>query len=96
MLLKTQKPDLAIVDLMMPGLNGFEVLSKIRRAHTDLIFILLASKSAGYYRHLALTSGADYFCTKPNDFELIPIIVADCITNKFKKSQNYRWIAERA
>ena len=102
-MLRFYKPDLAIVDLMMPGLNGFEILSKIRKTDKGLIFILQAFYSTSFYRHLALGAGADYFFTKPNDSELLATVISDCIINKFNQLnrvhevnevKNYSWVME--
>ena len=69
--LRTLKPDLAIVDIKMPGLTGLEVLSEIRKEDKDLKFIVLTLFSTEYYRQIAMERGADYFFSKVDDFEKI-------------------------
>ncbi len=59
--------DLVILDLMMPGANGLEILSKIRshpeRAQTPVI--ILTAKGQDTDRDAALAGGANDFLTKP-------------------------------
>ena len=59
--------DLVILDLMMPGASGLEILAKIRtdpkRAHTPVI--ILTAKGQDTDREAALAGGADDFLTKP-------------------------------
>ena len=69
--LRTLKPDIAIVDIKMPGLSGLEVLNEIRKENKKLIFIILTFFSMDYYRQLALEAGVDYFFSKIDDFEKI-------------------------
>ncbi len=80
--LKKQKPDLAIIDFKMPGLNGIEVLSEIRKENKDLVFMLLTFYTSKQYMHQAFDSGADYFFTKSEDFEQVSDVVALCIRRK--------------
>jgi len=70
------KPDLAIVDLKMPGLTGLEVLSEIRKENKNLQFIILTLHASDYYRQMALEAGADYFFSKVDDFEKVAEVVA--------------------
>lgn len=74
--LRTLKPDLAIVDIKMPGLSGLEVLQKIRKEDTTIKIIILTFYSSDYYRHIALKSGADYFFNKVDEFQEVALVVA--------------------
>ena len=59
--------DLVILDLMMPGANGLEILSKIRTtpSHADTPVIILTAKGQDTDREAALAGGANDFLTKP-------------------------------
>lgn len=62
----TRNPDLVILDLMLPGLNGLDVCRRVRRAYTRPIMMLTASQSEA--DHVAgLELGADDFVIKPID-----------------------------
>ena len=74
--LRDMKPDLAIVDIKMPGLSGLKVLSEIRKENKTIKFIILTFNSSDYYRRVAIQSGADYFFSKSDDFEKVSQVVA--------------------
>src|SRR4051812_1265731 len=65
-----ERPDLAIVDIMMPGLNGYDLTEKLREATAteDLPIIVLTARAGGADRAHAFRVGADAFIQKP--FEL--------------------------
>lgn len=67
------KPDLVVLDVMMPGLNGHEVLARIRRAPetADLPVILLTAKSGESDEIEGLSRGADDFVTKPFSMKVL-------------------------
>lgn len=77
--LRLLKPDLAIVDLKMPGLSGLDVLTGIRQEDSALKFILLTFFASDYYRQLAIQAGVDYFFSKVDDFEKVALVVADMV-----------------
>ena len=76
---KTAKPDLVVLDLMIPGIHGLEVCKLIRRdaATETLPIIMLTAKSDQVDKILGLELGADDYVTKPfNVRELIARIRA--------------------
>lgn len=73
--LKNLKPDLAVVDIKMPGLSGLEVLHEIRKEDALLKFMILTFYSSENYLKLAMSYGADYFFSKVDDFEKISPVV---------------------
>jgi DNA-binding response OmpR family regulator len=56
---------LAIVDVMLPGLNGFEICSRIRAQHVELPILMLTAKGAEEDILQGFESGADDYVTKP-------------------------------
>ena len=73
------KPDLAIVDIKMPGLSGLEVLKEIRKEEQKIKIIILTFFSFDYFRQMALQAGADYFFSKTDDFEKLSLVVAELV-----------------
>jgi len=70
------KIHLVIVDIMLPNLNGYSVISKIRD-NLNIPIIVISAKVEGYDKILALDMGADDYVTKPFDpLELIARINA--------------------
>jgi DNA-binding response OmpR family regulator len=66
-----ESPDLVILDIMLPGKDGFEVLREIRTAHT-LPVIMLTAKGEDADRIVGLEMGADDYLPKPfNPRELL-------------------------
>ena len=58
------KPDLIILDLMLPGIDGIELLTRLRRESTVYV-ILLTAKTEETDRVIGLSIGADDYVTKP-------------------------------
>ena len=77
--LRNLKPDLAIVDLKMPGLSGLQVLTEIRHEDKALKFIILTFCASEYYRQLAFNVGADYFFSKVEDFEKVSLVLNEMV-----------------
>ncbi|MBP3654443.1 MAG: response regulator transcription factor [Oscillospiraceae bacterium] len=59
--------DLLILDVMMPGLNGYELASQVRAKHLGTPILMLTAKSGVEDRIAGLNAGADYYLTKPFD-----------------------------
>ena len=57
--------DLLILDVMMPGLNGFELARHLRRKHSAVPILMLTARSDLSDRIEGLNAGADYYLTKP-------------------------------
>ena len=69
------RPDVALIDLVMPDLPGLEVIPRLRAARPELGIIALTLLDADAYRRAALAAGADEFVPKSVLItELIPAI----------------------
>lgn len=62
------KPDVAIVDIMMPGMDGYEVCRSLKK-YTNCQVILLSAKGEVTDRVTGLNAGADDYMVKPFSFE---------------------------
>lgn len=62
--IRMEQPDLAILDIMMPGLDGYRVLRNIRQ-NNNIPVIMLSAKDADSDKVLGLNLGADDYITKP-------------------------------
>jgi two-component system alkaline phosphatase synthesis response regulator PhoP len=58
------KPDLILLDIMLPGLDGIELLARLRR-ESDVYVILLTARTEETDKVVGLTIGADDYVTKP-------------------------------
>lgn len=61
------KYDLIILDVMLPGKNGFEVCREIRRQGSEVAILMLTAKTQVIDRVVGLKLGADDYLTKPFD-----------------------------
>jgi two-component system OmpR family response regulator len=68
----TFRPDLVILDVMMPGLDGFSVLSRLRGEGHQVPVLFLTARDATEDKVRGLTTGADDYVTKP--FSLSEVI----------------------
>ena len=57
--------DLVILDLMLPGMSGYEILSRIREMGTHVPVLVLSARSLSEDRMLAYDRGGDAYITKP-------------------------------
>lgn len=78
---KSENPHMVLLDVMMPGMDGFTVLRKIReKSHVPAIMI--TAKSEDYDKILGLELGADDYITKPfNPMEAVARIKAQLRRN---------------
>ena len=65
--------DALIVDLMLPGTNGFKICDELRRAENWTPILVLTAKDGEFDHTEALDTGADDYLTKPFSF---PVLVA--------------------
>ncbi|MEY3764252.1 MAG: hypothetical protein RLZ42_912 [Armatimonadota bacterium] len=81
-ILKTESPDLVILDVMMPGLDGYEVLTYIREtAHLEgLPVVMLTARAQLDDIQLGLSLGADAYLAKPFDPEDLLSVVESLIS----------------
>ena len=58
-------PDIVVLDVMMPGIDGFTACSKIRKAHPDITILLLTARDTDADFMTGFTAGCDDYLTKP-------------------------------
>lgn len=64
-------PDLVILDIMMPGIDGLEVLRRLRTADAQLPVMMLTAKDTPPDQIHGLEVGADDYVVKPFNFEIL-------------------------
>ena len=62
---KNELPDMACLDIMMPGMNGYDVCREIRRVDEKIPILFISAKSEEIDKVLGLELGADDFIVKP-------------------------------
>lgn len=82
------KPDLAIIDINMPGISGLRVLKETRKQDQEIKIIILTFSAIDRYREMVLREGADYFFLKAEDFEKIHLVVAEMVREEQRLAMN--------
>jgi len=58
-------PDIVVLDVMMPGIDGFTACSRIRKAHPDITILLLTARDTDADFMTGFMAGCDDYLTKP-------------------------------
>lgn len=61
------RPDIAVMDIQMPGINGIEAMREIRKSNDHIIFIVMSAYDKFDYAQEAIKLGALEYLTKPMD-----------------------------
>ena len=72
-IIKQSPPDIVLLDVMMPGMSGYEVCQEIRRdeKHAGLPVVLVTALDKDSDRQTGLDAGADEFLTKPAEDDVL-------------------------
>jgi len=80
--IKKEKPDLLILDLKLPGMDGIETLKEIRRFEKKLLVIVLTGYETVHSAVEAMKLGAYDYLSKPVDIEKIKTLIRDALRAK--------------
>ncbi|WP_017379085.1 response regulator transcription factor [Paenisporosarcina sp. TG-14] len=86
LLMKTQKVDLAVIDIMMPGINGFEVTKELKKIY-EIPVILLTAKHQIEDKEKGFKSGSDDYIVKPFEFKEL-LFRIQAILRRYDKNQD--------
>jgi DNA-binding response OmpR family regulator len=83
-LVHERRPDVAILDVMMPKVNGYDLVKQIRASETvdDLPVILLTARAGEFDRRFGLEVGADDYVRKPFSPRLLEERVEELLARK--------------
>ncbi len=76
--IQREKPDLVLLDVMMPGMSGLELCNTVKNVLgvKDIYILILTAKEQGLDKHIWESSGADAYIAKPfNLDELLKKVV---------------------
>ena len=88
--IREEKPDLAILDIMLPGISGLELCRKIRENHTYPV-IMLTAKVEDMDKIMGLTLGADDYITKP----FLPLELVARVKAQLRRYKRYNVAEEK-
>lgn len=90
-LVEREQPDLIILDLMLPGLDGLEVCKQLRRQGINTPILMLTAKSDEVDKVLGLELGADDYLTKPfSPRELVARVKAILRRSQIEKRADHK------
>ncbi len=88
--LPSQKWDLALVDIKMPGMDGLDLQRKIREVDSDIIVIIMTGYASVETAVQALKDGAYGYITKPFDPDDLAHVVRKSLEHRRMKEENLR------
>jgi DNA-binding response OmpR family regulator len=90
-LINKKMPEVVISDVMMPGMDGAEVCTKVKESFmlSHIIFILLTAKVSENGRYQGYLAGADSYLTKPVNLKLLHTRVATLIKQREALHKNF-------
>jgi phosphoserine phosphatase RsbU/P len=88
------QPELAIVDIRMPDLDGFELMAQLKTRFPDLSVILMTGSVDDLDDKLvrAIRSPAFYFIQKPFDRDVLKTLVERCMELRWRRDENRRHV----
>ncbi len=92
------KPDIAFMDIQMPGINGIEAMKEIRKFNKSVIFIVMTAYDKFNYAKEAINLGVMEYLTKPVNHKVIIEVIQkamDHIEQERKKRSNELMIREK-
>lgn len=92
--LETVEYDAAILDIMMPGADGYDVLKRIRELYPSMPVLFLTAKDSVQDKVLGLDSGANDYLVKPFSFEELMARLRVLTRSKFGFFENVITVAD--
>jgi DNA-binding response OmpR family regulator len=89
--LRTTKPDLVVLDAMLPGMHGFEICARMKTAemYADVKVVMVSAVYRGWEhaREIQEVHGADVFVEKPFDVHYLRKVVAEQLGKELQRAQ---------
>ncbi|MCC6174281.1 MAG: response regulator transcription factor [Chloroflexi bacterium] len=86
--LRDRQPDLVVLDLTLPGVDGLEICRRLRRADPTLPVVMLTARDAVPDRVVGLEAGADDYLVKPFAFEELLARIRVCLRRRDPASES--------
>jgi len=86
----TDEPEVMVLDLKMPGIDGLEVLRKVREEHPDVEVIVLTGHGSEEIRRVCMEMGACAYLEKPVEMESLTTAMKEAYDRVKKKKARQR------
>lgn len=91
-LITTETYDLVVLDLNLPGMDGIDVLTELRKQNTELKVLILSARGSVSDKVLGLDTGANDYLAKPFDFEELEARIRSLLRRTFTQENTVlRW-----
>ena len=94
-LLEEETPDLVLLDLLMPGMDGHQVLERVRRLGRDVGIIIISVDTSWDSVKRTLRRGAENFIRKPYAPDEVLAAIETCLQKRELRRQNRRMLQQR-
>ena len=85
---KEDEPDVIVLDLKMPGIDGIEVLRRVKKAYPRVEVIILTGHGSQKDEEAARSLGAFDYVTKPADLDKLVPRIRDAFKHRMKKLES--------
>ena len=87
---QSRPPDIAVLDLNLPGEGGLDIAGRLRAAYPDMGIVMLTARKAPADRIVGYSSGADVYLTKPvSGEELVAVLIS--LHRRLKPQPSSAW-----
>jgi two-component system, OmpR family, alkaline phosphatase synthesis response regulator PhoP len=81
-----ERPDLVVLDIMLPEMNGYEIIKELRRRGIDIPVVLLSARNREQDKILGLDLGADDYVVKPFGLQEVLARIKAVLRRKYAKA----------
>jgi DNA-binding NtrC family response regulator len=82
-----EQPDLILLDIQMPGMNGLEVLEKVKEIDEDIVVIMVTAQGGLETAVNAMRMGAYDYINKPFDFDELAIVIRKALETSYLRRE---------
>lgn len=80
--IRSLEPDLVLMDISMPGINGIEAIIDIKRRHPRIRILIVTVHKTDEYIHSSLSAGADGYLVKDATYEELQVAIHSVLSGK--------------
>ncbi|WP_431209253.1 response regulator [Puia sp. P3] len=75
-ILQSSRPDVLLLDIHLPDVNGIEVLRRVKQLYPSVVVIMISNQEGDVYRTRCKALGAAHYIDKSTEFHLVSQIVS--------------------